>query len=84
MNPAVLISFERLVQHPEATLRQLCLALDIEFEPTMMEAPSRNSRYGGQHFDSTKADYPDEDHIWTSLNADDRLRYEYLLEQCLA
>jgi hypothetical protein len=53
--PPVLVAFDRLVQAPEAALRGLCAALEVPFDPTMLEAPAVNRRYPGDAFDASRA-----------------------------
>lgn len=51
----VVMSFERLVQDPEAQLRALCAALGLPFEDAMLEGPRYNRRYPREGFDPGKA-----------------------------
>ncbi|CAA0111609.1 Uncharacterised protein [Zhongshania aliphaticivorans] len=51
----IIINFEKLVASPEATLKKLCLEIGLEYHPQMLEAPERNTRYGGKTFDASKA-----------------------------
>lgn len=50
-----LIRFEDLVSTPENILKKLCERLDLVFDPTMLEAPSRNERYAQSGFQNKKS-----------------------------
>ena len=79
----VFVSFEKLVMQPADTLRGLCSQLGIVFDQEMLSAPSRNTRYTGTGFDSTKADYEDKQTIWESLPPPVREIYNELEQKAL-
>lgn len=72
----VFVTFEDLVRQPEGTLKALCAALEIDFSAQMLEAPSRNDRYQSKGFDPVKAEYEDEEAIWTKLPAGAKVLYD--------
>jgi hypothetical protein len=53
--PPVFVDFDRLVTEPEATLKALAVALNLDYERAMLQAPARNERYASGDFDSSKA-----------------------------
>lgn len=52
--PLVVVDFDRLVRDPEAVIRGLCDCLDVAHAPSMLTAPSLNSRYPEADFDATR------------------------------
>ncbi|MGB0749422.1 MAG: hypothetical protein ACPGO3_11815 [Magnetospiraceae bacterium] len=50
------ISFDRFVKEPEAQCRALVDWLGLPFDPQMLEAPSRNTRYPRGGFDAGRAE----------------------------
>ena len=53
--PPLIVSFDRLVEAPEATLTALSRALAIAFDPAMLSAPQVNRRYPNAGFDASRA-----------------------------
>ena len=45
--PVLIVLSDELVRHPEATLRTLCLALNVPFDPVMLTWPVGPKPYDG-------------------------------------
>jgi LPS sulfotransferase NodH len=57
----IVVTFEDLVRTPEPTLRAICQALDLDFDPAMLRqtrSPLQRAMYWQDGFDSTRAELP--------------------------
>jgi hypothetical protein len=57
----IVVTFEDLVRTPEPTLRAICRALDLDFDPAMLRqtsSPLQRVMYWQDGFDSTRAELP--------------------------
>ncbi|MGE4314154.1 MAG: hypothetical protein AB7E85_07785 [Pseudobdellovibrionaceae bacterium] len=80
----VFVSFEKLVREPEQTLKNLCAALNIKYDPKMLEAPASNQRYEtASGFDPSKARHDADEDVWDNFDADVKSRYDRILKLCV-
>lgn len=80
----VFVSFEKLVREPETTLKGLCKALGIEYDPKMLDAPSSNARYEtSKGFDPSKARHDADEDVWQDFEDEVKARYERILALCV-
>lgn len=76
----VRIRFERLVREPEATIRTLCSAMDLDLEPAMLEACGARRRMnvhlGDPNFHTHDRIDPATADAWRRVYSEDALTFE--------